>query len=793
MIEHHPYGIDDPYKHLPTERLPRNPEAGDPLQVNFKILTSASEAWVALQRNGSNSRYPARHIGSNFWTADLPELEFGTYTYTIHGCTESGEVASEPFDLAVGRWQQAERVVGVRVEGASTYVLQQTSDGTKAYLELTFPSAGVCRAAFHPRNLPIAEGELTSEGVPEGEDIFVTAEGVEVRIDRTTLELTGYHPAEGSVRFRSSIAIEWLELPEGVAARFRTRFALSQEELYGLGERFVGPGLRGRAWDVRVYEEYKEQGARTYLPIPFFVSSRAWGLWVDSDAPSYLDARGDQAVLTTDTAQEKDASWHQYFMVAENPYGVTRAFTGLTGDITVPPKWAFGPWMSANTWNSQARAEAAVHRTWQEDVPATVLVLEAWSDESTFYIFNDAEYEAVPGNERLRLDDFRFGGRWPDPKTMIDEFHERGVRVLLWQIPVQKKLDVPHSQHDADEEHMIEQGYAIRNGDGSPYRNKGWWFTDGLVLDVTYREACDWWFSKRQYLFDELGIDGMKTDGGEHLWGRDLLAHNGQRGVELVNRYPQAYVDAYYGFVRRMTDGDGLTFSRAGYTGAQRSPAHWAGDENSTWNAFRASIQAGLSAGLAGVSIWSWDIGGFSGEIPTIELYLRSTQMACFCPIMQYHSELHDASECRDRTPWNIAERFKDERALTIYRAYAKLRMQLLDYIVAEAEALAGQGQPLMRYPGLIWPEVHDALMQDSSVYMFGRDLLICPVLEKGATARKVTLPPGAWIDFWSGASFVGGHTVIVPAPLERLPVFIKADSPRLDQLRKAAETFEVV
>jgi alpha-glucosidase (family GH31 glycosyl hydrolase) len=340
-----------------------------------------------------------------------------------------------------------------------------------------------------------------------------------------------------------------------------------------------------------------------------------------------------------------------HLIVADAPYDVTAAFVALTGAIALPPRWAFGPWMSANTWNDQATAMAAVRRTLAEGVPATVLVLEAWSDEATFYVFNDAEYDAVPGGDRLGLADLRFGGRWPDPKGMIDACHAEGVRVVLWQIPVLGRCPTPHPQHDADVAHALERGYVIRHGDGTPYRNAGWWFTDALVFDPTNPDARAWWFDKRRYLFDDLGIDGMKTDGGEHLWGRDLIAWNGQRGTELVNRYAQAYVDAYHGFVTEATGGDGLTFSRAGYVGAQRTPAHWAGDENSTWSAFRASIQAGLSAGMAGVSIWGWDIAGFSGEIPTVELYLRSTQMACFCPVMQYHSELHRRASAATAPP----------------------------------------------------------------------------------------------------------------------------------------------
>ncbi len=197
--------------------------------------------------------------------------------------------------------------------------------------------------------------------------------------------------------------------------------------------------------------------------------------------------------------------------------------------------------------------------------------------------------------------------------------------------------------------------------------------------------------------------------------------------------------------------------------------------------------------GLAGVSIWGWDIAGFSGEIPTVELYVRSTQMAAFCPVMQYHSELHGATENRDRTPWNIAERHRDPRALTIYRAYAQLRMRLVDHVASEAEALAAVGQPLMRYPALVWPERHDELLADPATYLFGRDLLVCPVLEKGSETRAVRLPPGTWVDFWSGARFEGDTTVIAPAPLERIPVFVRADSPRLDVLLDVGRSFEVV
>lgn len=783
MITHLPYGIDDPYKRLPTERYPRDPAEGEEVQIGFQ--TTSPNTWVVLKTPKKELRVSAQRLLNDHRHAALGVLGAGTHRYWIHG---EGEEAVGPFEFEVGRWQVAEKVEGVSCDEKGVAVALATDDPrARATLYLGFTHPGVCRAAFAVRDAPPHGSEAYR--IVQGKELLeVEAEGVSVTLNMQTLELTVRRPGAKDPAFRGSARVRWLE-SNGYLTRLQIPFeAWSEEAFYGLGERFSGPNLKGRRWDVRVYEEYKEQGRRSYLPVPFIVSSRAYGLWLDAAEPSDFDLSHDTCTISLEKLPTAAATLPLNIFVADEPYGVTASFTRLTGNIKVPPKWAFGPWMSANAWNTQAKAEAAVQRTVTEDIPATVLVLEAWSDESTFYIFNDAAYTPTSDKDALSLQDFSFGGRWPDPKALIDECHAQGIRVLLWQIPVQKRLEEPHAQHETDEAYMLKQGYAIRNEDGSPYRCQGWWFTDGLVLDFTNPAARDWWFSKRRYLFDELGIDGMKTDGGEHLWGRGLRAHDGRRGLELFNTYPNAYVGAYHDFVQERTGGDGLTFSRAGYTGAQRFPGHWAGDENSTWSAFRASILAGLSAGVSGVSIWGWDIGGFAGDIPIPELYARSVAMACFCPLMQYHSELHQSAENRDRTPWNIAERFENPSVLATYRRYAKLRMLLLDYLYNEAQALSAVGLPLMRYPALEFTEDYTFLAGDPYAYLFGRDLLVCPVVEKGATAREVLLPTGDWVDLWSGARLTGPTAVVVPASLDTIPVFVRAGSANLETLRRAAE-----
>ncbi|WP_019586059.1 TIM-barrel domain-containing protein [Deinococcus apachensis] len=782
-ITHHPTGIDDPYKRLPTERFPRDPQPGDRVQVNFRA--GGAQGAVVLQAKGGAVRVEATPLGQDLWTADLGPVETGEYSYVIG--TEEG-VQSGPYPFTVGRWRQVSGVSRVEVRDQGVILELQGVEGWAGSAALSFPRAGVCRLHFGTGEAPPPAG-LPCHAEQDGDLVTMQAEGTEVQVNLATLDVHVTRPGR-TVGARSTLAFRWLEGASGlnqIEGRFR---ADPGEPLYGLGERFDTADRRGRVSDVRVYEEYKEQGARTYLPVPFVVSPGAWGLWLDAAEPSSFDLRGETCVITLDKLPESPLEMALHLIVADEPYGVTAAFTALNGGLAVPPKWAFGPWMSSNDWNNQARTEEVIRRTLAEDVPATVLVLEAWSDESTFYIWNDAQYTPKPGAEALTLSDFTFTGRWPDPKGLIDECHANGLHVLLWQIPVQKHVPEDHAQHRADEAHMVGRGYGVKEADGRPYRCQGWWFTDGLVMDFTNPEASAWWFAKRAYLFDELGIDGMKTDGGEHLWGRDLRLHDGRRGLEMYNGYPNSYVGAYHAFVQERTGGNGLTFSRAGFTGAGQYPAHWAGDENSTWNALRASIQAGLSAGVSGVSLWSWDIGGFSGEIPTVELYLRSVAFGAFCPVMQYHSEWNPAVENRDRTPWNLAERHRDPRTLEVYRRYAKLRMRLLDYLYGEAQAMSAEGLPLMRYPGLVSPQAGAFLAADPHAYLFTRDLLVCPVVEKGAQAREVRLPPGRWVDAWSGRTFEGNRVVLVPAPLECLPLFIRADSPRLEELRVIFATF---
>ena len=638
--------------------------------------------------------------------------------------------------------------------------------------------------------------------------------------DQVPWRVVGVAPASGSLRYRfltagERVTTQWFETPVGVwqpaggevvtgggsksaerlgnnsadwlvtdAGPVRVRVALrldDGEHVVGFGERFDALDQRGSTLDAVVFEQYKHQGQRTYLPSPFAIVTGGerpgWGFHVRTSRRVWFDIGAtDAAQLRIELSVDPSDPVVELRFYDGAPADVLGEHVAETGGLRRPPDWVFAPWMSGNDWNTQARVLGEVERSVALGVPVGAVVIEAWSDESTFTAFRDARYEVQPGGEALSLIDFDFpdDGAWPDPAAMVERLHELGVKVLLWQIPLVPTDRGADGQVGADAARMVESRYCVAEADGTPYRNRGWWFPGALLPDWTNPSAGDWWLAKRRYLLTDVGIDGFKTDGGEHAWGDELRYADGTRGDVSNNLFAQRYADAYTALLDDC-DVNGVTFSRAGFTGAGSSPCHWAGDEDSTWKAFRASITAGLTAGASGVAFWGWDLAGFSGEIPSVELYVRSSAMATFCPIMQYHSEFSgDLAPHRDRTPWNIAERHDDARALTLYRRFAVLRARLQPYLIEQADVSIATGVPMMRALCFGFPR-DPTVWEHPLQYQFGDHLLVAPVCHENDDSVDVYLPAGRWVDAWTGEQCDGGRVVRRPVPWHEIAVFIDA------------------
>jgi alpha-glucosidase (family GH31 glycosyl hydrolase) len=323
---------------------------------------------------------------------------------------------------------------------------------------------------------------------------------------------------------------------------------------------------------------------------------------------------------------------------------------------------------------------------------------------------------------------------------------------------------------------MVREGHAVREADGTAYLNRGWWFPKSLMPDLSTERSREWWTSKRDYLVRDLDIDGFKTDGGEHAWGHDLRYGDGRRGDEGNNLYPVHYARAFGDLLRKHGKAP-ITFSRSGFTGSQAHGIFWAGDEDSTWEAFRSSVTAGLTAASCGIVYWGWDLAGFSGPGPDAELYLRAAGASAFMPVMQYHSEFnHHQKPLRDRTPWHVAELTGDERVVPVFRELAILREQLVEYLAASASVTVSTDRPLMRALFFDHP-AEPAAWEHPQQWMLGNDLLVSPVTSPGVSTWPVWLPPGDWVDVWTGEVQAGGRVVQRGVPIEVVPVWCRAES----------------
>lgn len=777
-ITHAPYGSGSPYVPTLAERTPRDPVGGDMVTLSFLTLPGQGAAGVALhwERNGRaqtpiGGRAHLRCDSFDQWLFELGVVEAGdAVEYWLVADAGDEPITSKHFTFVSRRLRSLCGLAAVQTDAGHTSITMLDEHGALGpQLRLETDAGGESvRLVVQEQAAPVVQW------VPVGEACTVTtAGGLELAV------------AAGQVRLRQPaigldlpLNVRWLEEGDGTLVAVEIVGALDADEaLVGFGERFDAVNQRGRALDTVVYEQYKNHGNRTYLPVPYFYSSRGYGCLIEGTARAQYDLGRTVAdrwrCLAFAGKKGVSIAW-----LDGSPLEALHTLTALTGrPAAPPPNWAFGPWMSSNEWNTQGRVEQEIATTQALDIPATALVIEAWSDETTFYIWNGAQYTPRPGADAPRLEDFTFAadGPWPNPKAMTDSLHDAGIRLVLWQIPALKAIDEPHPQHDADVAYAQERGLVIHRRDGRPYRNPAFWFRDALIPDFTQAETAEWWLGKRAYLLEQLGVDGFKTDGGEHLQGEDVCAADGRCGSELVNAYPNLYVGSYHSFAARLRNGDAVTFSRAGYSGTGAFPIHWAGDENSTWEAFRRSLHAGLSAALSGVLFWGWDIAGFSEALPSAELYLRATAMAAFCPIMQYHSEYRAPSEpSKDRTPWHIQAHSGDERVVPIYRQFAQLRMRLIPYLAREAAHCVASGEPLLR-PLLLDHPDNPFAWQIADQYCLGRDLLVAPVMEEGATSRRLYLPAGEWRDFWSDTAIAGGQWLEVDAPLDRIPLFVRA------------------
>lgn len=853
-VYHRPYGKDDIYVASAgnTDRWPLDPyagqieyikittwpiESGDTVVVNWSKNTDgvARQATAAWQSNSGNNSYwqaaicdPAHSTGGS---SDVCN-EGDKVTYTVVASQSGGATKS------VGSYTYVTRRAPVSGDYYSYLTTVTGASVVSNHVELTVSSSN---ANFSPKvgisfpyldtvrvqAVPAPTGFTFANGVsgftldtsnPAQYVIFTASAKVLIQTNpwRMTVQkwngsawvqvLQEYDPT-------THHNIQWDGGKGTNTGVWHTGdwFVSQPGEYYvGFGARFNSVFKRNEDIDIYAYNQYKGQNEKTYLPIPLYHSTAGYSLFVNSW--QYTKFRlntetvgggtpGDIAGWNSDSTKDGSGAL-DYYVFTGTPKTALDQFTTMTGGHpVVPPKWALGPIMSANEWNSATEATAELNTTLTNQIPASLMVLEQWSDETTFYVWKDANFTANNGAGNHAYGDFTFGTAWPNPKTFVDNLHANKVKLILWQVPLNKIPDgsstnansIAEDNNNATYMQDPTRKYAAWDPPSSTYyKNAAGWFPNAPFVDFTKTSASNWWLGKRGYLFAMGGgtrIDGFKTDGGEDIWYEDTQFTSDTSVVQtkrqMHNRYPAYYTKAYWDYVQSQTASDGVIFARTGGIGAQLTPIYWAGDQNSDFGEYTAQIRAAITAGASGVPFYGWDLAGFSGgisgsDIPSVELYNRSWPVAAFAPITQYHSENNGSDGIlHARSPWNMQTRTGDASVFNTGKKYANMRMNLLPYIWSSAIQTGQTGVPLMRSLFLEYP-TDASVISYPTEYMLGDAFLVVPVLTQGATSQTVYLPGGEWIDFANGGRHYGGvanNFAYGVSNSATVPIMVKAGS----------------
>lgn len=535
------------------------------------------------------------------------------------------------------------------------------------------------------------------------------------------------------------------------------------QPVFGFGERFDALDQARRILVNASSDIPGSKGSGTYVPIPFFMDLRGYGLWVDT----YAEAVFDLGVTDHDAFVVRLRDTRLRIVVIEGPRFPTilERYTALVGRAKLPPYWAFAPWKSRNWHPDTTAVYEDIDRYRQLGLPASVLVLDSpWATNYNTFQMNRLQF--------------------PDPDAMVRRIHDQGFKLCLWLTAFVNETTWTPSEPElvgkipltaaSNFEEGRRAGYFLKTGAGDVHLSS-WWKGRGGLVDFTNPAAVDWWKGQvRQAI--RLGADAFKADGGEGSFVGDARFADGSDASVMRTRYSVLYNQALQSLIESDLHGDGVLFSRSGSVGSHDIPFIWAGDNESNFgqeNGLPGVVRAGLNAGLSGISLWTSDLGGYEkgrrtpgDDVP----FVRWTEFSAFSPVMEVHSDINLG-------PWDYGA-----RALDIFRRYSRLHMSLFPYRYAAAQESARNGMPIMRALVLLHP-LDPAARRADDEYYFGPDLLVAPVLTAG-TQRTVHLPEGEWLDYWSGERFAGPTDLVVDAPLDRVPLYVKAGTilPRIPE-----------
>ena len=653
------------------------------------------------------------HFEIAFFTADIFRVKYAGREQTLHGLTDDPEFPPPEARMLIGKPHH----VPVKVQDTETFI-QISSSTIDIHVQ---KSPFQLRACRHGSTVPFWRQRLA--------DIFTS--------DVIPCSITQHQTRHATFE----------------------AFTLSPNEaLYGLGERFDAVARLGRPVDFVNHDAIGTSNTRSYINVPFFLSTAGYGCFVNSNARTEWDVGMSEQGTVGFCTQELHMD---YFIIAgPSPKDILTKYTrDLTGTSPLPQPWTFGLWLSRNSYPSWKVVDEVIAQAETHCIPFDDIHL-------------DTAWFAEDWNPDLIFSKDRFANH----ETKMAQLKDQGIHISLWQYTFAPPRDDNSLYLEG-----LSAGYfgheKLPNGKPGPKLfsyapNSSGWRLDDAVIDYSNPDAREWYAKKIASLIRQ-GASAIKTDFGDCIPPDAFYANID--GHKFQNLYSLVYNATIAVAIKSAQDDPSATppiWARSGTAGSQRYPVHWGGDSQCSWSGLQGSLRATLSMGLSGFAFHSHDIGGFIGK-PDPELYVRWAQVGLLgCS----HSRTHGAGDDMRgaREPWA----FGDE-ALSAFRKFVDLRYQLLPYIVEQSRRGAEMGWPLIRHLMLEWPDDRNVWGVETQ-YLFGESLMIAPVLvafkDTGAT-MSVYFPKGVWFDFWSKEKVVESRgqweEVAVPA-LDGMAIWVR-------------------
>ncbi|MEJ7558709.1 MAG: glycoside hydrolase family 31 protein [Pedobacter sp.] len=634
----------------------------------------------------------------------------------------------------------------------------------RARVEVRVVSDEIIRVRLAPHSVfldefsyavPVVDQKVTTFKLEELEDSYaVSTNTITCKIRKADFHISFVDNLSEMVMSEDAVAMHWEENADfGGYYVYATKKCQQEENFFGLGDKSGNMNLRGRQfqnWNTDAYSFGWEQDP-LYRTIPFYTGvhdKAAYGIFFDNTFRSYFDFAKEDNGKTSFWADGGELQY--YYIHGPHMMDVVKRYQTLTGTHPMPPKWALGYHQCRWSYYPEKKVKEIAEGFRSRNIPCDAIYLDIdYMDGYRCFTWNKTHF--------------------PDPKRMIKELANDGFKTVVMIDPGIK----------VDDNYWVfkegkENNFFCRRSDD--------YFMEGHVWpgrcqfpDFTNPAVREWWGNLYKELV-EIGVAGVWNDMNEPaVFGSGTfpndVRHNydGFRGShrKAHNVYGMQMVRSTYdGLKKLMRNKRPFTITRAGYSGMQRYGCVWTGDNVATWEHLKLGNIQCQRMSISGVPFVGTDIGGFSGE-PDAELFTRWIQLGTFSPFMRAHS----AGDTSEREPWSFGEPFT-----SINRTYIELRYRLMPYLYSVFWEHHRYGFPILRPLVMLEQEdISNSFRQDE--FTFGDKILVCPVLEQGATSRMVYLPKGTWVNFWTHEVLTGENEYNIAAALDHMPLFVRAGS----------------